>query len=301
MKRPAGRAVVAAAFALLTLVWGTTWAAIRVGLQGIPPFTGVALRFAIAASVLFLLSPLMGVRFTRGPRERRLWAINTVCSFCVSYGVVYWGEQWVPSGLSSVLFATLPLFVATLAHFLLPSERLRPFTVAGILAGFVGVLTIFSEDLALLGGPRVGVAAAVMLVSPFVSAVAAVATKYWGKGIHPVSLAAVPMAISAGIMGAVAVVAERGRHVTLDAVSVGALLYLSLFGSALSFSIYYWLLTRMPATKLSLVAFTTPVVAVAVGSTFLREPFTARTLAGSALVVAGVDLAAWRSPGRDTP
>jgi drug/metabolite transporter (DMT)-like permease len=289
--RPPGRLAIAGTFAVLTLVWGTTWAAIRIGLTGIPPFTGVALRFLVAAAVLFLLSPAMGVRYGWSAVERRLWLINGVLSFCVSYGVVYWSEQWVPSGLASVLFATFPLFVAILAHFALPGERLTAKAVLGILAGFLGVAAIFSEDFALLGGPRVALASAVMLVSPFVSAIAAVAVKRWGRDVHPVSLSAVPMAMSVVIMGGVALAVERGRAVRLDAVSISALLYLALFGSALTFTLYYWLMRHIPATRLSLIAYSTPVVAVAVGALFLDEPVTARTFAGSALVVLGVALA----------
>jgi len=289
--RGPGRLAIAGTFALLTLVWGTTWAAIRIGLEGIPPFTGVALRFLLAASVLFLLSPLMGVRYGRGAFERRLWLINGAFSFCISYGVVYWSEQWVPSGLASVLFATFPLFVSILAHFALPAERLTAKGVVGILAGFGGVAVIFSEDFALLGGPHVAVAAMVMLASPFVSAVSAVAVKKWGRDVHPVSLSAVPMAMSVVVMGGTALAVERGRPIRLDAASVSALLYLALFGSALSFTLYYWLMRHVAATRLSLIAYSTPVVAVAVGALFMREPVTVRTFAGSALVVAGVALA----------
>jgi drug/metabolite transporter (DMT)-like permease len=289
--RGPGRLAIAATFAVLTLVWGTTWAAIRIGLRGMPPFTGVALRFLVASALLFLLSPVMGVRYGKSPVERRLWLLNGALSFCASYGVVYWSEQWVPSGLASVLFATFPLFVAILAHFALPAERLTARAVLGILTGFCGVAVIFSEDFALLGGRRVAVASLVMLVSPIVSAVAAVAIKRWGRDVHPVSISAVPMAMSVVVMGGVALAVERGSEVRFDAVSVAALLYLAVFGSALTFSLYYWLMRHIPATRLSLIAYSTPVVAVTVGAAFLNEPLTARTVAGSALVVAGVALA----------
>jgi drug/metabolite transporter (DMT)-like permease len=227
--------------------------------------------------------------------------VNGILSFCCSYGVVYWCEQWVPSGLASVLFATFPLFVAVLAHVALPEERLGAASLAGILVGFAGVVLIFSEDFRRLGGPGVALASAVMLVSPLVSAVASVAIKKWGKGISPLSLTAVPMLIAGAVMGALALAVERDRPVAWTPASVGALLYLALAGSALTFSLYYWLLSHLPATRVSLIAYTTPVVAVTVGALFMDEPYTARTLAGSALVVAGVALSArplrrlWRS------
>lgn len=287
MNRP-GLPILAASFALLTLIWGTTWAAIRVGLEGIPPFTGIALRFGIASVLLLILGRVLGVRFGRERREVALWAVNTVFAFCTSYGIVYWAEQWVPSGLTAVLFATFPILVAILAHFVLPGERLTPVSLVGVLLGFGGVAVIFSEDFALLGGPKVAVASAVMLVSPLVSAVASVAVKRWGKGVHPISLTAVPMGLTAVIMGVIALVFEGHRGITFGPKPLAALFYLAVCGSAVTFSLYYWLLSHLSATRVSLVAYLVPVMAVAVGAGVMDEPITGRVLAGSLLVVAGV-------------
>jgi drug/metabolite transporter (DMT)-like permease len=226
-------------------------------------------------------------------RERTLWLINGTLAFSISYGVVYWAEQWVPSGLAAVLFATYPLFVAILAHFLIPNEALTRPEVLGSLIGFVGVGVIFSEDFAALGGRQVAVAAAVMLVSPIVSAVASVLVKRWGAGVHPYSLTAVPMAMTVVIMGLVALGTERGRPVVWDSVSVSALLYLAIFGSAVTFTLYFWLLSHMPAKRLALIAYVIPVEAVLIG-TLRGEPFTLKVLAGSLLVVVGVALAVHR-------
>ncbi len=293
MKSPSRLLVVATVF-LLSVIWGTTWAAIRVGLDGVPPFTGVSLRFAIAAAVLLLLGRLQGVRYGTSRREKILWLVNGVLSFSVSYGVVYWCEQKMPSGLASVLFATFPLFVAILAHYILPDEPFRPQLILGSILGFGGVGVIFSEDLAKLGGPDVAFASMLMLVSPLVSAVASVAIKRWGGGIHHLSITSVSMAIGAGLMGVVAGLTERDRPLVWTQASVGALLYLALVGSAVTFSLYYWLLSHIPATQLALIAYLSPVVAVTIGAVFLHEPYTIRTLLGSALVVFGVAFAANR-------
>lgn len=228
------------------------------------------------------------MRLGREPNERRLWVLSAALNFCISYGVIYWGEQWVPSGLSSVLFATFPLMTAGVAHFALPGERLRPSSLFGVLVGFLGVAVIFSEDFRALGGPQVAFSAAVMLLSPLSAAFGSVSIKKWGQGIHPLSLAAMPMAITAVVMGALAFLLEADRTFRFDRASVLALLYLALFGSAFTFTLYFWLLKQLPATKLSLFNYVTPVVAVAVGSLWLDEPVTLRILLGTALVVAGV-------------
>src|SRR5262249_47149711 len=158
---------------------------------------------------------------------------NTMLTFAIPYGVLYWAEQWVPSGLASVIFAIFPLLVALIAHFALPAERLTPRSVSGVLLGFAGVALIFSEDFRALGGERVLSAAGVLLLSPLLAAFGAVAVKRWGAGIHPISIAAVPMAITGLLMGALSRVVEADRAVTFATRPVLALLYLAIVGSAL--------------------------------------------------------------------
>ncbi len=284
----AGRGRLIGGFLLLTLIWGTTWAAIRIGLEGVPPFTGVAVRFAIAGTLLLALALALGVPLGRGRHEKALWLANGILSFCLSYAIIYWSEQHIPSGLAAVLFATNPLFVAALAHFLLAGERLTAAAVAGLVLGFAGVAVIYSDDLSRLGGPQVRLAALVMLVSPLVSAVATVVIKRWGRDVHPLSLSAVPMLIASLVMGAVAFLVERHRPLVFDARSVGALFYLAILGSAVTFTVYYWLLARVTATRLALLSYLIPIVAVAVGAAAFDEPLRPRLLAGSALVLAGV-------------
>ncbi len=283
--------------AVLILIWGTTWSVIRIGLDGIPPLTGVALRFAIAGSVLLVIGRLFGIGLPRGPRIRRLWAIETLFGFVVSYGVVYWAEQWVPSGLAAVLFSTFPIFVAILAHFALEGEPLRAAALVGLVLGVAGVAVIFSEDLTALAGPGVATAAAVLLASPIAGAVSHVAVKRWGGGFHPVHLASVPMLATAAIVGILALLVERGRPLVFDGRSVGALLYLALLGSVVTFTLYYWLLARLPATRLSLMTYALPIVALTIGIVAFDEPWSTRIFAGSGLVIVGVALAG-RRPSR---
>jgi drug/metabolite transporter (DMT)-like permease len=283
-----------ATFALLTLIWGTTWAVIRVGLRSVPPFTGVSLRFAIGAALLFGMAKGMGVPLLHRPTRQvwQVWILNTLLTFCIPYGVLYWSEQWVPSGLAAVLFATSPLWVALAAHAALPNERLRVTMAVGVLVGFAGVAVVFSDDLRSLGGvsdgSRVVGAAAVLLMSPLVSAFGVVGVKRYGVGMHPLAITSVPMAFTGLVMGGLALATERGKSLHFDAPAIGSLLYLGLFGSAIGFGLYFWLLSRLNATTMSLINYITPLVALLVGSVVLGESFSARTLAGSALVVGGV-------------
>ena len=278
----------AAAFAALTVIWGTTWAAIRVGLQGIPPLTGVSIRFLIAGTLLLVIALARGVPLGRTARERWLWLSNGLATFVVPYGVIYWAEQWVPSGLASILFATFPLWIVAIGRWALPGERPGWRRLAGVVAGFLGVAVIFSEDFSRLGGEGVRVPAAILVLAAGVSASGSVALRRWAGGISPISLAAVPMLGTGLVTGAAALALERGRPLELGAAPVLATVYLAVFGSALTFTIYFWLLARRTAIASSLVSYTAPLVAVALGTSVLGEPFTARVGLGGLLVLSGV-------------
>jgi drug/metabolite transporter (DMT)-like permease len=286
-----------AAYLSCVLIWGTTWAAIRFSLESFPPFLGASLRFALAAVLLLAYARIRGVRLGREPQEQRLWWINGLLSFAATYGIVYWAEQWVPSGLASVLFATFPMFVAVLAHFFLPGERLAPLGSGGVLLGFVGVAVIFSEDLAALGGAELSLAAWVLLLSPVAAALGSVAAKRWGRGLPALSLSGPPMAIGAVILGMIGALVERSAVWPADpswqptGASVVAMLYLGVVGSALVFGLYFWLLQHLTATRTSLIAYLSPVVAVAVGTLFLGEPLTPRLVLGALVVLVGTALA----------
>lgn len=204
---------------------------------------------------------------------------------------MYWAEQWVPSGLAAVLFSTFPLFVAILAHFWLPGERLTGGSATGILIGFAGVLVVYSEDLSALAGSRTAMASLVFLISPLAAAVGNVVVKRWGEGIDAFTLTAAPMGLTAAVMGVLAWALERDLPVVFDATSVGALLYLALVGSALTFSLFFWLLAKLRATRLSLISYGVPIVAVLVGTLVLDETLSARILVGAGMVLAGVAMA----------
>lgn len=288
------------AIVILILIWGSTWSVIRIGLRGVPPFTGVSLRFAIASAVLLGLAWHRGVALGRRPMERRLWVVNALLSFSVSYGVVYWAEQWIPSGLAAVLFATFPLFVALMAHLWLPAERLSGRGLLGVLIGIAGVAWIFSDDLGSVGGARIATAAFVMLLSPISSAAGNVAVKKWGRGIHPLSLTAVPMGLCSIVMGLLALLFERQQPYSWSQESVGAVIYLAIAGSAVTFTLYFWLLSFVPATQLSLITYAVPVVAVGLGTTWMDESVSAEMIGGTVLILLGVGLAMTRHRRRAT-
>ena len=277
---------------LTTLIWGTTWAGILFSHKGYPPFLGLSLRFIIGGSTLMVAGKLMGVRSQIDRRLVGMWATQAVCAFGISYGVVYWAEQWVPSGLTSILFSSLPLFVTVFAFFLLPNERLDRWGMVGILLGFVGIGVIFSDDIGALADPQVRFASSVVLLAPLTAGLAQVVVKRWGYGYHSLSLTAVPMFCSGLFMALMWRIFEADKPVTGGLVPTLAVLYLALFGSALAFGLFFWLLQHITAIRLSMVAYGAPLMAVAVGTIFLDEPLTLRMILGAGAVLAGVGFVA---------
>src|SRR5437773_3028894 len=130
---------------ILCGIWGSTWLFIKLGLADLPPFTFAGIRFFLAALILIVL---VSARRARWPRTREEWsliAISGALQFTLNYGLVFWGEQHISSGLAAVLQSTFPLFGLVIAHFYLPHERITAVKVAGVLLGIVGV-AIRSEE-----------------------------------------------------------------------------------------------------------------------------------------------------------
>lgn len=282
-----------AGVAAVSLIWGSTWLVIKVGLQAMPPFLSAGMRFAIAAGILSTLAWTSGVPLPRGARVHAGLLALGFLNFVVNYGAVYWGEQYVSSGLTAVLFATYPLFVLLIAHATIGGERITPRKAAGVVLGFAGVAVIFRSDLA-VEDPRATLAAAVILVSPVVSALTSVGVKKWGHDLHPYTLTALPMTYGAVALTAIGLAFEDARAIEWSAAAIGSLAYLALFGSVTAFVIYYRLLKVVPVSLLALVSYAFPIVAVVLGWLVLGERLAGSTLLGAGAVLAGIALATWR-------
>lgn len=288
--------------AVLCLIWGSTWLVIKVGLEELPPFLSAGLRFTIASIVLFAVARLRGVRTPSGwPVHIGLLAIG-LFGFGLSYGSVYWSEQYLTSGLTAVLFATQPFAVMAMAHVAVPGERMTLLKALGVGLGFLGTLLIFGGDLDATH-PRALTAAAVVLLSPAASAASNVGIKRWGPHLHPFHLTALPMAYGAAALLAISFGTEDLSNVNLATpVAVGSILYLAILGSVVAFLIYYSLLLQVPVTTLALVTYVYPVVAVGLGYLVLGETLGGRVLAGTLLILVGIAVATRRrvvrGPGR---
>ncbi len=274
-------------FTLLCLIWGSTWLAIKIGLEGSPPFLGAGFRFAMAGAFLFVataLSRKWNFAF------KRLWPpiiLAGLFTYPIAYSLVYWGEQYIDSGLAAVLFAVMPFFVAILAHNAFENERLTIIKIIGMLIGFGGILIIFGDSLKIKGSSEF-LGMVCMVGASFSAAVGTIIMK---KHIHNVNLLpilSVQISIGATVLLVLGFSLESISAYRIDIKTIGSLLYLAVVGTSVAFSLYFYLLKKMEATKLSMIAFITPVVALILGVAFKSENFDAISLLGSALVVFGV-------------
>ncbi|MGH2947520.1 MAG: EamA family transporter, partial [Solirubrobacteraceae bacterium] len=140
------RGLVWTTYGLLVLIWSSTWVAIKIGLEDVPPLLGAGVRFAIAGAGLLVLARLLGRPLRT---DLRLASVLALLPFAAAYGLIYWGEQYVPSGLAAVLFGVMPLYSAGIAAVALADEPLSARLVAGIAVAVGGLALAFGESLAL--------------------------------------------------------------------------------------------------------------------------------------------------------
>src|SRR5215813_10498549 len=174
---------------ILCGIWGSTWLFIKLGLSDLPPLTFAGIRFLLASLILSVIAFARGISWPRGRNEWFLIAIVGVLQFSLNYGLVFWGENHIPSGLAAVLQSTFPAFGLVIAHFYLPEERITPKKILGVLLGIIGVGIVFSDQLSLAG--KAALAGSVALVlSAFCGSYGNVLVKAYGTQIDPFVLAA---------------------------------------------------------------------------------------------------------------
>jgi drug/metabolite transporter (DMT)-like permease len=269
-------------------IWGSTWLFIKLGLADLPPFTFASIRFIIASAIVFSIIRIRGIELPRARSDWLLLAVTGILSFGFNYGLVFWGEQYITSGLAALLQATTPAFGLVFAHFNLPGERLSWTRIGGVVLGIFGVAVVFSNQLAVAGRQALAGCVALLLSSIFV-AYSNVLVKKHGKKLNPAIMTAGQMLFGLLLLLAASVTLEGNPlryHWT--AMAVIALLYLAIVGSVIAFLLYYWLILNMDVTKSMLIALVTPVVAVILGMIVLNEEFGWRTLAGGAMIMLGI-------------
>jgi drug/metabolite transporter (DMT)-like permease len=275
---------VALAFAAIYLLWGGTFLAIRVAVLQLPPFFAGGVRFLLAGGALYTFMRLRGEPSPTA-REWRDIAATSLCLFVATYAALFWAEQYVPSGVASVVEATLPITAMVLEVFLF---RQQPFSwrmSAALLLGYLGVAwLLIRDDHTIPAFPCL-----VILASGAAWSLGAVLTRSMRRP-RSLPLTAGGQMLLGGIL-LLTLSQATGElqtlpHVTLRAVA--ALLYLIVAGSLLGFTAYVWLLARMPVTRVASHAYVNPMIALGLAYFVAGETLTTGMLVASALVIASV-------------
>ncbi|MEO8260330.1 MAG: EamA family transporter [Acidobacteriota bacterium] len=279
----------AALFTLLCLIWGSTWLWIKVGLVGVPPFLGAGLRFLLSTLLVgaVLAARRRRVRLTR---DDRICVLSLgLLVFWLDYAAVYWAETKISSGLTAILFSTMPLMTSLLSAYWTRSELLSRRKVAGIFVGILGTALLFWPSQRLGSEPALGMLAA--LAASLFAAINLVTMKKYGRDGDPFVLNVFGMGIGTACLLAMSALMERGSAVVWSRSNVLALGYLSVFGSVIAFSAYYYLIKKLDATVVSLTTLIVPIVALALGRLFLQETVTPTAVLGIPTILAGVAVA----------
>jgi drug/metabolite transporter (DMT)-like permease len=278
------------AFAIIYLVWGSTYLAISIGVREVPPFLLAAIRFFTAGLVLYLWSLARG---ESSPTARQWKSISLIAIliFVIDYGLLFWAEQRVPSGMAAVVTAIIPALMTISEILILKTQKLTIRLAASLLIGLAGVAILMSRTLNLGGAPIDALGAIALIIASIGWAVASSLLRKLPLPASKVVSSASQML--AGGFFLVITAAALGEFHNFHPANVSrqawlSLLYLIIFGSIIAFTAYVWLIHHESPTKVSTYAYVNPVVAVLLGYFLAHEPLGLRTILGSALILASV-------------
>ena len=289
MKHERGLAL--AAFATVCVIWGTTYLAIRIAIETIPPFLMVAVRFLISGALM------LGIAIWRGekiPRDRSTLANLALVGFLmltVGNLAVVWAEQWVPSGLAALFVATAPFWAAIIERFRHGGERPDLRSSLGMLIGFVGVALLVTPGGA--GGAwtlSFVVGALAIQIGSLGWQLGTVRSKYQLKHVSLFASSSLQMLFGGAFCGIIGLAIGEASRFSLNPRTFAALAYLTFFGSIIAYSAYIYAAAHLPTTKLSLYAYINPVVAVVLGWWILGEELTWVSITAMVIILGGVAL-----------
>jgi drug/metabolite transporter (DMT)-like permease len=278
--------VVLAFFAIYVL-WGATFLAIRVAVLEVPPFLTAGLRFFLAGGLLYGFMRMRGEP-SPSPTQWRSIGLMALFMFVITYGALFWAEQYVPSGITSVIEATLPMTTLTLEVFVFRQQPFRWRMLGSVAVGFGGVVMLLVKN----GERNFEVLPCLVILASGVA---------WSLGAVLIRSMPLPRSrsLTAGgammlggiVLLALSLLCGEANPLPYIPLRAGlALLYLIVGGSLIAFTAYVWLLARMPATRVASHAYVNPVVALALGYFVAGEQLSVRTLLASLLIVLSVFL-----------
>lgn len=276
-------------YILICFAWGSTWLMIRIGLETMTPFLSAGVRFVVASVLVFLIMKVKKINLQKDSFSIKIYFLLALFSFVIPFGLVYWAEQFIPSGLASILFGIYPFVVIILSYIHIKEQNTDLYQILGAVLGFIGLIIIFSDDLSFNSNMLLGMTAVVL--SAAMQGFIAVYLKKNAKQLNPLSMNLIPLFLAGILLIIFSVLFEDYLNNKFTITAISSILYLAVLGTVMAFTTYYWLLKRINVVILSLSAFITPIIAVLLGWIILKEKLSIVQINGSAIVLAGILIA----------
>ncbi len=277
------------AYAAVSFFWGTTYLAIRIGVEVLPPALFAGVRFLLAGAIFAPLLMLKGYALPHRQDFLTL-AIVGIALLAIANGTVVWAEQYIPSGLAALIVTTLPLCMVAMEAMLPKGEKLNARKVAGILIGFLGIIVLLWPDLQGSLEPNFLKGVIFILIAPISWGAGSLYQKYNRLKTHPLMAAAWQMLIAGAVLSIVGTASGEISRFRFTAQGMGALAYLTVFGSIVGYGSFIYALDKLPAAMVSTYAYINPVVAVVLGWLILSERLDWTVVVATVVILTGVFL-----------
>ena len=276
------------AFATVYLVWGSTYLAIRVGVQALPAVLFAGLRFDIAGALMLAFALARGLKLPRSGSDWRNIAVTALLMLVGGNGLVTWSEQWVESNQAALISATSALWMAWMGARGAAGEKIQPLTLAGLLLGFAGVAVLVGGGMQLRAAPVPAYLA--LLAAPLLWAAGSIYSRRHPLACAPLMTAALQMCVTGVLQTTLGLMLGESARWHYDSMAYLALAYLVVFGSCLAYGAYFWLVHQVSPAALGTYAYVNPAVAVVLGWWLLDEHLSAMQISGTAVILLGVIL-----------
>jgi len=286
---------VVAGYVSVALIWGSTWGAIKIGINDVPPFVFAFARAVAVAGLLTVIAVALRQPFPRGRRTVLIATIVGLINVGFTWAIIFWSEQFVPSGLVAVFGSAAPVWTAVLAHFMVKGDRLSALKILGLVLGLLGTVI-------LIGAPETAdgtaglISTALLALMPITWAITAILQSRYLRTVAPIPTVALGTWASVLLLAPFALFQlPQSQHWTLA--SVLAFAYLVVFGTCFGMVVSLWLYRKLRPTTITLIQVIVPAEAILIGTVWLGEPLSIRMLGGAALVIAAVALNAIAGAG----
>jgi len=280
------RKLIWAAYISVCVFWGSTYLAIRIGVQELPPLLFAGIRFLIAGGIILGYAALKRLPYPSRAADFKAFSIVGLLLLLGGNGLVVMAEQWVHSGIASLLVATVPLFMALIEFIFIRKERLAWKGWMGLLIGFAGVgVLVMADDLASAVNPLGALLLIIACLSWAGGSVYSKTLKPTGSVVTHIGIQMLAGGVALTLAGLAAGEASRFH---LTPTGIGAMVYLIIFGSLIGYSAYIYLLQKWPAARVGTYAYVNPVIAVLLGALILGEKLTFSVLGATAVILLGV-------------